>query len=128
MIDDSPYTQQQVNAFQKLLLDARRIRGLNQTQVANQIGVSQTLISNLERGPTSGMRVAELFKVLSYYRIEPNLIAETLGYWDEGSIANPNNDPRFTSVIAGLANLPDDLCDQVLTAIELMLRGAANGQ
>lgn len=123
MIDSPTFTPQQVRAFQQLLLEARRNRGLTQMQAANRIGVSQSLISNLERGPQPGMRVGDLFKVLAYYHIEPNAVAEALGYWQEDAIVR--DDPRFVAVLEGLAALPDTLYDHLMTSIELMLRGAA---
>lgn len=128
MIDTTTFTPQQAKAFQQLLLEARRNRGLTQVQVANQIGVSQTLISNLERGPSNGMRVGELFKVLSYYHIEPNLVAEVLGFWSGDGDLSLREDPTFIAVVEGLAGLPDDLYDSIMQAITLMLRGASGSR
>lgn len=124
MIDTATYTKEQVRNFQRLMLEARRNRGLNQTQVANQIGVSQTLISNLERGPSNGMRVGELFRVLSFYHIEPNMVAEILGYWDGGELSI-REDPQFVAVMEGLASLPDELYEQIIAVLQTYLRGAS---
>lgn len=117
------FTPHQIRAFQKLLVDARRRQGLTQTQAAQNIGVSQTLISSLERGPHNGMRAGELFRVLSYYGIEPNTVAEILGYIDRGP-ATEEQGERVQQLTALLAGVPDDIAAFALNALELMLRGA----
>jgi transcriptional regulator with XRE-family HTH domain len=124
MIDATTYTTEQIRNFQQLMLEARRSRGMTQVEAASKIGVSQTMISNLERGPQPGMRVGELFRVLAYYHIEPNLVAEVLGYWNDSTAER--DDPRFIAVVEGLASLPDTLYDQIIRALELMLHGASD--
>jgi DNA-binding XRE family transcriptional regulator len=123
----SGFTPQQIRAFQKLLIEARRRRDLTQVDAAKQIGVSQTLISSLERGPHNGMRVGELFRVLSFYQIEPNEIARVLGYYG-GKEESDESDPRVRSLVQSLECLPDDVADVILTALELMARGAVGGK
>lgn len=123
----SGFTPQQIRAFQKLLIEARRRRDLTQVDAAKAIGVSQTLISSLERGPHNGMRVGELLKVLSFYRIEPNEIARALGYYG-GEETSDESDPRIRSLVESLECLPDDVADVILNALELMARGAVGGK
>lgn len=120
------FTTQQIRAFQKLLVDARRKRGLTQTQAAQEIGVSQTLISSLERGPHNGMRVGELFRVLAFYGIEPNTVARILGYIDEGTKTEEQNE-QLQRMIHLLAGVPDPVADFAFQALELMIRGAIGG-
>lgn len=124
VIDTAMFTTEQVRRFQELLVGARRMRGLTQIEAARQIGVSQTLISMLERGPHKGMRVDELFRILAFYGIEPNLVAEALGYVEPGQMTTQADDPRVALLIAQLQALPDETADTLLTALEWMLRGS----
>lgn len=123
----SGFSPQQIRAFQRLLIEARRRRKLTQVDAAKAIGVSQTLISSLERGPHNGMRVGELFRVLSFYQIEPNEVARALGYYG-GDSGGDESDPRVRSLVHALECLPDDVADAILTALDLMVRGADGGR
>lgn len=125
MNDTLHFTTAQVRAFQQLMRQARRLRGKNQTQVANEVGVSQTLISKLERGPAPGIRMDELFRVLAYYQIDPRQVSEILGYSSESAQAG-GEDMRFQSVVNALYALPDSVAETILTALEWMLRGSAD--
>lgn len=125
MRDFPAFTREQARAFQRLLIDARRIRGMNQTQAALAIGVSQTLISKLERGPSSGMRMDELFRILAYYHIDANQVMQVLGYLD--ALPPPNGDSlRLQSAVNALYALPDDIIETILLALEWMIRGSGS--
>lgn len=115
------YSPQQIRAFQELLQQARRTRMMTQVQVAQKIGVSQTLISSLERGPSMGMRVGDLFKVLAYYGIDPAEISDVLGY--TANAPRKDADPRVDRLLDLLDAVPDTVFDAILRALELMVRG-----
>ena len=123
MDDREYYTPQQIRGFQELLLAARRSRHLTQTEVARRVGVSQTLISSLERGPSMGMRVGDLFRVLAFYGIEANEVQAVLGYLDY--TPHRENDPRVTRLFDILNAVPDEMLDRILDALDLMGRGAS---
>lgn len=116
------YSPEQIRAFQDLLIGARRARNLTQGEVAKRVGVSQALISSLERAPTMGMRVGELFRVLAYYGIEPNTISDALGYAEFAE--RRTDDSRVSHLVNALDSVPNDVFDSILRALDLMVKGA----
>lgn len=125
MIETTMFTPEQMRRFQELLINARQMRRLNQTQVADAVGVSQTLISQLERRPSRGMRVDELFRLLAFYNIEPNTVAEILGYTVEK--VRIEEDPKALFLLAQLQVVPDEVRENIIRALEWMLRGSRDG-
>jgi transcriptional regulator with XRE-family HTH domain len=93
-------------------------------EAAREIGVSQTLVSTLERGPHKGMRVDELFRLLAFYGITPNQVAILLGYATDDEQASAISDPHLRSLVQSLEHLPDDVTDAIVRALDLMVRGA----
>jgi transcriptional regulator with XRE-family HTH domain len=87
-------TIEQVNAFSKLFLDARKLRGKTQQEVADESGVSQTMISTLEHGPYAGMNFVDVVKLASYYGIAPNTLAASIGLFE---VESDNDFTSFTS-------------------------------
>ena len=117
------YTPAQIKKFQQLLLGARKARSMTQSQAAEAIGVSQALISSLERGPSSGTRVAELFRVLGYYGISADEVSSVLGYLKlEGE--HRAQDPRVRKLLLAVDAIPTKDFDTILDALDFMLRGA----
>ncbi len=118
----SSVTSEQAQRFQDLLRSRRTARFGTQTEAAKGAGVSQTLISTLERGPHTGMRMIDLFKVLQAYDIEPNEVAAILGYYSptKGDDAQP---PRIRHLVGDLSRLPPDRLGRALDMMDVMLRG-----
>lgn len=77
MQDASEANRQQ---FSAMLKDARLARGQHQYEVAQATGVNQNTIGLLERaGPYPGLRAIDLFKLIAYYGLDVNRVAELLG-------------------------------------------------
>lgn len=117
------YTPEQVKRFRERLISARQSRSLTQVEAAEEIGVSQALVSSLEHGPSAGMRVGELFKVLSFYGIQPNEVADILGY-APNHIPRRADDPRVRRILQLLDVAPITKLDNIIEALALMVKGA----
>lgn len=129
MLPPNTFTTEQIHKFQNLLIHARRTRGMTQGDAAEAIGVSQTLISTLEKGPSWGMRTGDLFKVLIYYGIEPNAIAEALGFAVEHGLPRVNREnPRVAKLLTMFSELPDDTVQTILTNLEWTLQAAVQAE
>jgi hypothetical protein len=117
-----PVTNEQAQAFQELPTTRRKQRYGTQMEAAKGAGVSQTLISTLERGAHTGMRVIDLRKVLRAYGIEPNEVASILGYFDQSNPRDPG-DNRVKHLALDLQHMPADKRDRALGMIEALLKG-----
>lgn len=60
------------------LKDVRELRGLSQTELAHQVGLSRASISNLEAGK-QGMSLETLYKIAPVLSTEPRDLLPTLG-------------------------------------------------
>lgn len=114
-----PVSSEQAQRFQDLLISRRKQRFGTQMEAAKGAGVSQTLISTLERGPHTGMRVLDLFKVLQAYGVEPNEVASILGYY----VPSAAGSPRITRLVKDLEHLAPDKQTKALDLIDIVLRG-----
>jgi len=117
---------ERARAFQDLLRNRRKELGQSQMEVAAGAGVSQTLVSTLERGPHIGMRVYDLFKVLQYYRIRPDIVAASLGFIAPESMGLGTDErvERSRRILSDLAVFDEAMQDQLLDTFELLVQGA----
>ena len=116
---------ERARAFQDLLRNRRKELAQSQMEVAAGANVSQALVSTLERGPHVGMRVFDLFKVLQYYHIRPDVVAATLGFTPEETlkIADERGE-RSKRILADLADFDEATQDRLLDSFELLMQGA----
>lgn len=69
----------QRQAFAALFREARESRNLHQYQVAQQTGVNQNTIGQLERnGPYPGLRAIDLLALVEFYNLEIRQVAQLL--------------------------------------------------
>jgi transcriptional regulator with XRE-family HTH domain len=124
--DDGYISNETARAFQNLLRGRRKELGQSQMEVASGANVSQALVSTLERGPHIGMRVYDLFKVLQYYRIRPDVVAGVLGFTPEESAAGPLDArmERARRIFADMATLDEGTQDRLLESFQLLVQGA----
>jgi hypothetical protein len=76
-------TKERRESFQKLL-KTRILKNhgyITHVEIAKQVGVSQSTISYMLRGPTPGARFIELVRLGSWAGVSPNELAEALGLW-----------------------------------------------
>jgi len=92
------FTIDQQRDFHDLMAEARKSRGLTQTEVSERTGVSQSVVSTIERSPYANMSAVDLFKLCDFYGISPNHIASVLGFWQEEETALSGN-PEVRSLI-----------------------------
>lgn len=119
-----PYiSPEQARAFQELFVEARRRLNMTQIQAAELAGVSQTLISTIERGPHVGMRVLDLFKVIRAYGIEPNVVAATLGMLPEAVTHSTSVASRLERLWSVIERLDDGKLEKVMDFLEIFLTG-----
>jgi transcriptional regulator with XRE-family HTH domain len=117
---------ERARAFQELLRNRRKELGLSQMEVAAGAKVSQTLVSSLERGPHIGMRVYDLFKVIQFYQIRPDVVAGVLGFMPEESAAGHLDErlERARRIFADMSDLDQATQDRLLESFHLLVRGA----
>ena len=60
-----------------LIRDARRRREISQSQLAEEVGVSQQWLSNLERGQIDGAAIGTVFRLLAHLGL--GLLAQERG-------------------------------------------------
>lgn len=73
------FTDDQSEAFARILDEARKKTGLKQKEVAQRTGVSATTLSTLERAAFPGMRFVDLARLADFYGLDLNDIARALG-------------------------------------------------
>lgn len=117
------FTPEQTRQWQELFQMRRKTLGWSQMKAAEMAGVSQTLISSIERGPHIGLRAADLFKVAKVYGIEPNDIARVLGTLPEDRVYDSDTRKKLSQVWDSVALLPEDKLEQLLEVMEIVVRG-----
>jgi transcriptional regulator with XRE-family HTH domain len=87
----------------------RMTRGLTLGEVARETGVSDSLLSSLERGVAKGTSLVTTLIVARYYDIEPNEIARVLGLLRSGE-GKSQFSPEVERLAIQLAKLaPEDV-------------------
>jgi transcriptional regulator with XRE-family HTH domain len=117
-------TGEQARKWHDLLVGRRELKGLNQTEAAERAGVSQPLISQVERTPYTGMRLWDVLRILKVYGIEPNEAAEILGlYVPEEGGAVEEEDPVISMVCSELRQMPKDRREKAVDMFYTIVRG-----
>jgi DNA-binding XRE family transcriptional regulator len=83
------WTDEQRDAFGALWRMARANAGLSQMALAEQAGVTQSVVSMLEKGPYAGMRFLDIAKLASFFSLSLSQVAATLGYSEQTVLLRP---------------------------------------
>lgn len=73
------YTDEQKDAFGKLMREARQRKGVIQQTVAEATGVDRGTISKMERGAYPGMSLLDVGRLVRYYEIDMDEVLHALG-------------------------------------------------
>lgn len=100
----------------------RQKLGLSQVELHKRAGVSQNLISKLERAAQREPSFITLVKVGAALGLSPNELATLLGVWyPSGEEELP--DPRIQQWQAAFRTLPPGAREELLRIIDRMIRG-----
>lgn len=108
--------------FTDILRHARRDRGMTQQQVANASGISQSTVSQLERGPYPGMRGLELKRLCDYYGLSVDHMLEIA----LGRESHPEETMalrRLRELWGAVEGMTEARQTQLAQAVELLVRG-----
>lgn len=73
------FTDEQKEAFGKLMREARQRRGEIQAAVAEATGVERGTISKMENGAYPGMSLLDVGRLVRYYGMDMDLVLRVLG-------------------------------------------------
>jgi y4mF family transcriptional regulator len=85
-----------------IIATARRYRGLTQVELARQLGVTQSWLSQIEKGKDNA-QLGKVLRVLSYLGVRLQ-VGESP--WQEGTLPSQQTDPNIQQVLARLSAKP----------------------
>lgn len=108
--------------FSRMFREARQARNQHQYEVAQATGVNQNTIGLLERaGPYPGLRAVDLLRLVAYYHLNVERVAELLG------VSIPPTAQVETSPLAPLVPqieaLSSEQQEYIVGVINVLLRG-----
>lgn len=101
---------------------ARLRMSKNQSEVANEVGISPGMVSLIERsGPYPGMRAFDFLKLVEYYKLNIGHIASLLGIqlYD----VNSTQETPFAAQSRIIDGLPAEQREWLTGVIDALLRG-----
>lgn len=109
--------------FKRLLKSARELRGWSQMKAAEESGVAQTVISEMERGVYPGMRLWDIWKLCRTYGFRVSQVLDALGWTDESESKDAEVERRIALLNRAFADLSGEELDHLLFVVECFVVG-----